>query len=236
MSVPLVISCEHASNRVPAGVDLGVTAAVLDSHVAWDHGAKEIAGALASRFGAPLFLGEWTRLFVDLNRFPASATVIPAVAFGTPVPGNVGLSAAERACRLEGHAAWRASVASAVSAAIARCGSCVHLSIHSFTPELGGEVRDYDMGILFDPERTLDRRVADSLLVGLRSAGLSSRANEPYAGVGDGMTSALRLLHGEHLYAGIEVETSHRVTMRFGGIEAVSSAVGAAVTRWTSLA
>jgi predicted N-formylglutamate amidohydrolase len=232
----LVISCEHASNAVPDGVELGIDADVLATHVAWDHGAAPIATALADHLGIAPFLGEWTRLVVDLNRFEHGATAIPVNAFGTPVPGNLGVTDRERERRFSTiHRPYRRAVGDAVATAIAAHGRCVHLSIHSFTPRLHDSVRDFDMGILFDPDRDLDRRVSNAMIAGLNAAGLDCRANAPYTGTGDGLTTALRRVHGENLYAGIEVETSHRVTEAPGGIARVAAALIALTPLLTQL-
>lgn len=230
MANGLVISCEHAANRVPPDIDLGVPDEILATHVAWDHGACAIAEGLGARLGARPFVGEWTRLFVDLNRFPENPAVIPTVAWGAPVPGNVDLSPEARQARLDRHhRPYREAVASAVASAVAGRGGCVHLSMHSFTPVLGDEVRDFDMGVLFDPDRHLDRVVAEALVTALNAAGLETRPNAPYPGWTEGLTTALRGVHGERVYAGIEIETSHRVTERAGGIEAVIAALEVAV-------
>jgi predicted N-formylglutamate amidohydrolase len=217
----VVVSCEHASARVPEGVDLGVPDEALASHVAWDEGAAIVAQAVAASLGAPIFLGVYTRLFVDLNRFATNPAVIPAIAFGTPVPGNASLTEVNRRERLDlYHTPYREAVAGAVAAGIAARGACVHLSMHSFTDApLFGVPRDYDSGILFDPDRYLDRVVAAALIDGLSRRGIGSVANQPYTGTGDGLTTALRMRHGDREYAGIEVETSHRVVRAPGGLD-----------------
>jgi predicted N-formylglutamate amidohydrolase len=47
---PMVIVCDHASNRVPAGYgDLGLPPAELARHIAWDIGAAAISEILARR-------------------------------------------------------------------------------------------------------------------------------------------------------------------------------------------
>jgi predicted N-formylglutamate amidohydrolase len=218
----MMLTCEHASQEVPPGVELGVGADVLASHVAWDQGAAAIARVLADRLDAPLFLGTYTRLYADLNRFEDRANVIPEVAFGVPVPGNRDLGPAAREARIAAvHRPWRARVRAAAESLVGQ-GPCVHWSIHSFTPQLGTDVRGYDMGILFDPERALDRVVAEAMIALLSEVGLDVRANKPYLGTGDGTTTWLRQQFPEDRYAGIEVETSHRWTERPGGADRIA--------------
>lgn len=220
-----VISCEHASNDVPEGVVLGVGLDVLASHVAWDPGAAAIARAIADALGVRASLGTSTRLYVDLNRSEHGPAAIPAVAFGTPVPGNATVTVADRQTRLATHRAYRADVTEAVRAALAEHGRCVHLSIHTFTPVMNGQARDFDCGVLYDPESPADRVAADALVAALTAAGFATRRNEPYGGTGDGFTTTLRDTFGRGQYAGVEVETSHRVTDADGGCARVAAAV-----------
>jgi predicted N-formylglutamate amidohydrolase len=96
MNTAIVVTCEHASHALPSQfASLGVSEPVLACHVAWDPGAALIARALSARLAAPCELGEYSRLLVDLNRSADNPSVVPAVAFGVPVPDNQNLSAAE---------------------------------------------------------------------------------------------------------------------------------------------
>lgn len=202
-----LFTCEHASNGVPAGLDLGVDPSVLDSHVAWDEGAVLVARALAG--SRPLFEGQFSRLLCDLNRREEDPGVIPAVAFGTPVPGNQGLSAEQRQARLSTwHRPWRAQVFAAIRGIVDRGDACLHLSVHSFTPVLHGQARTVQVGVLHDPARAGDRLWAHRLLLALQQAGLDARLDEPYRGTDEGFTTWLRERLPEDRYAGLELELS----------------------------
>ena len=66
----LVLSCEHASNKVPAryaGMFEGEPT-LLSSHRAFDIGAAELARRWSKITEAPLVQGRMSRLLVDLNR------------------------------------------------------------------------------------------------------------------------------------------------------------------------
>ena len=205
----VLLSSEHASNAVPAGIDLGVPDDVLNSHAAWDPGAGDLARLLLAALPAPLFLGDTTRLVVDLNRAEESPEAVPTVSFGVPVPGNVGLPAAERERRIrEIHRPYRLGVLKEAHERVAAHGLCLHLSIHSFSPDLDPARRSFELGILFDPARAAEAAAAEALLEGARAGGLAARANEPYAGVADGLTTWLRAAIPGGGYLGIEVELS----------------------------
>ena len=67
--VNFVISCEHASSRLPPAYGaLGLPRRVLRSHWAFDIGAAPFAQRLAKDLGCALFDGSYSRLLIDLNR------------------------------------------------------------------------------------------------------------------------------------------------------------------------
>lgn len=226
MTIGLVLSCEHASWTLPPGIDLGVSADVLRSQAGWDHGAYDIASRLSEAVGLHVHAGLFTRMFVDLNRPPTHADVIPAVCYGAPVPGNAHLSAGDRAARIETfHAPYWNAVRRDVDARLIDCGSVVHFSSHSFSPELDPVNRVYDVGVLYDPTHAFEAELSERLMFQLRAAGLDVRANQPYSGTGPALCTALREEYRDKRYAGIELETSHAVTTRSGGCARVAAAV-----------
>jgi predicted N-formylglutamate amidohydrolase len=142
---------------------------------------------------------------VDLNRSPDSPTL-----HSEPIRT---LPEATRAAVVRKHyVPYRKKVAAHVTRA-AKQGTAIHLSIHSFTPIFKGEVRDCDIGLLFDPARPTEARFARRLGRGLKRAfpDLRVRANKPYKGTDDGQTTSLRRLHPESRYVGIEIEFNQRM-------------------------
>lgn len=200
----LVLSCEHASPRIPsAHLHLFEGAeAVLQSHRAHDPGAIEVARAIARRFGVAVHAGRWSRLLVDLNRSPSNPAVFSAWSQRLPAPKR-------EALLNEIHATHHRAVADAVRAA-ARRHPVVHVSVHSFAPVLRGKVRTADVGLLYDPGRTLEREIV-ARWKGLleRWPDLRVRRNYPYRGVSDGLTRCLRREFSDRRYAGIELELNH---------------------------
>jgi predicted N-formylglutamate amidohydrolase len=204
-----LVSCEHASNAVPDDVDLGVDAIVLASHVGWDPGAAPVAIALADALGTTAMLGNFTRLVADLNRPPNSDVVVPEIAFGVEVPGN---RANERAALIAARLAayhtpyWmraRAGVETALSS-----GSCLHVSVHSFDPNFTDDprTRDFDIGLLYDPAFANETALAARLEQALCANGFTVRHNEPYAGTGEGLVTALRHEYPAPDYTSLELE------------------------------
>lgn len=222
----LVLSCEHAAWGLPPDVELGVSMEALTSQASWDHGALAIARELGEALGLEVHRGHFSRMFVDLNRAASHPDVIPTVSYGAPVPGNVGLAAAERDRRLaQFHAPYWQAVRHDVRARLRVDGACLHLSSHSFSPALDPARRAFDVGVLYDPGHAFEAALAERLLFALRRAGLAVRANEPYTGLGPALCTALREELAGQPYAGIELETSHAVTHAPGGCARVAAAV-----------
>ena len=221
----LVLSCEHASWRLPPDVDLGVADDVLTSQASWDHGALEVAEALSAATGIGVHAGEFSRMFVDLNRAVDHPDAVPITSYGARVPGNAGLTAGDRAARLTGfHAPYWDAVRRDVAARMRGGGSVLHFSSHSFDPALDPAARTYEVGVLYDPAHALEAELAERLMFRLRGAGLDVRANQPYTGIGPAICTSLRKELGAR-YAGIQFETSHAVTYRAGGCARVADAI-----------
>jgi predicted N-formylglutamate amidohydrolase len=148
----------------------------MRQHVAIDIGVAPLTVELARRFGAEAVLAPWSRLVVDCNRAPDDPSAVPEVSDGVVVPGNRGLSAADRAERIALHEGFHASFADA----IARNAPRLIVSVHSFTPALMSrhEERPWPVAVLWNRD---DRGAWPAIEV-LRAAGHLVGVNEPYSG------------------------------------------------------
>jgi hypothetical protein len=143
----VVVTCEHAAAAIPRKFgDLGLPAAVRASHRAYDAGALGIAKAIAKALQAPLHVGAWSRLVVDLNRSHDQPAVIPRRVDGRPIAGNQVDGLARKQRVLEYWMPYRMAATADIAAASHR-GVVLHLSVHSFTPTLRGVVRRNDIGL-----------------------------------------------------------------------------------------
>lgn len=192
-SGPLVVVCEHASARIPEALaDLGLSSDARQSHIAWDPGAFNLARAIAREFDSPLISAQISRLVYDLNRPPDAAGAMPEKSEMTEVPGNVGLSQAERDARTGLiYDPFHAEVRRLLDVRADRGLLSVLVTVHSFTPVYFGMPRTVDIGILHDS----DTRLADVMLDhAAECSDRGVRRNDPY-GPEDGVTHTLRL-HG----------------------------------------
>ena len=134
----VLVICDHAGNRMPLALgDLGVPAARFDEHIAWDPGALGVARGIAEQLDATLVFGRYSRLAADLNRAPEDRSAVPAISDGVLIPGNLGLSAQQRAERVKClHDPYHAWIAQYLSNAERRGVRPVVVSVHSFTPRV----------------------------------------------------------------------------------------------------
>ncbi len=203
----LVLSCEYGGNVVPRAyrAAFAVPPRVLASHRGHDPGTAELGAHLAAALGAPLVVNRVTRLLLDTNRSADN----PGRA--SPCTDRLPEALVRRAER-EVWASHRDAVAAEVAQRIAARGRVLRVSVHSFTPRLRGVVRDVDVGLLFDPARTLEADVAERWLAALAplEPRLRLARNRPYLGTDDGLTTTLRGRHSGRVYAGLELEVSQR--------------------------
>ena len=185
-----VILCEHASNHIPERYNgLGLRAEDIDSHAAWDLGARATALRLAEALDAPLLASRVSRLVYDCNRPPDNPSAIPVRSERIEVPGNVGLTEAQRAERIA--TVYRPFCEAVTRLIEARQGTgspTVLITLHSFAPVYFGESRAVEIGILHDA----DDRLANAMLSA--ATALPHRRimrNAPY-GPEDGVTHSLK--------------------------------------------
>jgi predicted N-formylglutamate amidohydrolase len=203
----LLVSCEHGGNRVPreyAPLFAGA-ADVLATHRGYDLGAADVARAFGRRLGVTPFMAMTTRLVVDLNRSPGNRNVFSSYTRSLPVGRREAALAAH-------YRPYRDAVESAVTDAVGAGETVLHVSSHSFTPELRGEVRNCDVGFLYDPRGRGEVRFVEAWYAALAAAApaLVLRRNYPYRGVSDALVTHLRRRYGSRGYVGVELEVNQK--------------------------
>lgn len=189
-----VLVCEHASNHVPPAYrDLGLGAADLDRHIAWDIGALGLSQRLAELLDAPVVHATQSRLLLDLNRALDAADSIVVHSEDTAIPGNIDLSDSERRRRQEEiYRPFHAELDALIDKRGASGLGTAVVSIHSFTPSYLGAARPWHVGVIAQNDRSL----ADLLLTELAGdATICVGDNLPY-GPQDGVYHSMER-HGE---------------------------------------
>jgi predicted N-formylglutamate amidohydrolase len=171
----LVVS-DHASNRVPGDIDLGINPDLLTQHIAVDLGVAEVGALMAQRPGIAAFQGNISRLVCDLNRDPHAPAVIPIASDGHAIPGN----AIDHAGHLERLRRFHEPYQSALAWLLDSAPPALILSLHSFTPHLASsdEPRPWQVGVLHNE----DDRAARIAIPLLEADGLIVGDQQPYSG------------------------------------------------------
>ncbi|MDD5268257.1 MAG: N-formylglutamate amidohydrolase [Methylococcales bacterium] len=209
----LVITCEHGGNRIPEPYrDLfQAHQALLNTHRGFDPGALIMAKALATRFAAPLVASTVSRLLVDLNRSIGHPRLYFEAIRNEPTE-------VRHLILKHYYQPYRAYAERLIRQAIVDHGHVIHLSSHSFTPELNGKVRSADIGLLYDPARPGEADLCERWKAALKICAptLSVRRNYPYAGKGDGLTAWFRQRLSPSAYVGVELEINQKHIIRAG--------------------
>jgi predicted N-formylglutamate amidohydrolase len=167
---------------------LGITAAQLKTHIAWDIGALNVAKRLATRLRAPLFATHYSRLVIDCNRYPTAMDAMPAVSDRQRISGNEALSDEDRRQRVsELFAPYHRSIDGALRDIDRRGDTPLFLSIHSCTDVMNGEHRPWQIGVGW----RRDDRAAAPVIDELRAMGdVVVGDNQPYGvDIGDDFTT-----------------------------------------------
>ncbi|MFT5895546.1 MAG: putative N-formylglutamate amidohydrolase [bacterium] len=157
---PGLLVCEHAGREVPQRLNsLGLPKSALLQHIAYDIGAEATARLISKKLNTPLIIQRYSRLVIDCNRPPGAADSMPEVSHGTRVPGNDHLDEHQRQSRIvEIFAPFDSQVTQHLGLGTCRWA----FSIHSFTPELNGNKRPWDIGLLYREDTETSIRIASA--------------------------------------------------------------------------
>jgi predicted N-formylglutamate amidohydrolase len=176
----LFFTADHAGRDIPRRLGrLGVAESELTRHIAWDIGISGVTERLSAAFNATAIFQTYSRLVIDCNRAPGVSSSIPEISEHTRIPGNIGLSDADKATRVaEIFTPYHDRIKALLDSRAAAACRTVYIAMHSFTPTFKGESRAMEVGVLYNR----DRKLASILLDLLRAEGdLTVGDNAPYA-------------------------------------------------------
>ena len=201
----LILTCEHAGNNIPEK-HLHLFEAqktVLETHRGYDPGAFDLFRELSSLSDFKAFHLE-SRLLIEVNRS------LHHPALFSEFTGHLSNSEKEILIK-KYYLPYRNLVEAGINQYIKKGEEVLHFSVHSFTPELNGNIRNTDIGLLYDPARPSEKEFCERFKKGMKflKPGLKVRFNYPYLGIADGFTTYLRKKFPQG-YSGIELEVNQK--------------------------
>ena len=175
---PFLFVSDHAGRKIPSFLaDLGVSEAARSSHIGVDIGIDGVGKFLAKKLSSLLIEQIYSRLVIDCNRAPGHPTSIVEVSDGVVIVANQNLSHEERIWREQTilHP-YHARITQELDKRQQRCQPTVLIALHSFTPIMGGVVRPWQVGVLYNR----DTRFSTIMLQLLQAESLIVGDNEPY--------------------------------------------------------
>lgn len=199
----IILTCEHGGHKIPTPLAHRFKGRkkILASERGWDFCALKVAKILSQHLHAPLVFSEISRLAVDFNRSLTHPKLHSEFAQN--------LSPNEKQLLLNQHyLPYREKTHKLIQPRANKKQPTHHFSIHSFAAILHGEVRNCEIGILYDPRRKPEANLAKKLRSTLHTEfpEIRIRMNYPYRGASDGHTTALRKSFSPQMYTGIEIE------------------------------
>lgn len=205
MKYKWVITCEHGGNHIPPAYASFFEEAslVLQSHRGFDPGALELFQLMAKELADFSQYSQTSRLLVELNRSLHHKSLFSAYtrALQPSIQKEI------IACY---YLPYRKLVEEKIQHFLQEGNKVIHISVHSFTPELDGEIRNADIGLLYDPAKEEEKTFCEAWKANLKAIpGIKIRMNYPYQGKADGFTTYLRKRFPVD-YLGIELEVNQK--------------------------
>jgi predicted N-formylglutamate amidohydrolase len=207
--IALILSCEHAVDTIPEQyLSLFVPfKALLASHRGIDFGALAIAEHIKTKIPCDFVQATTSRLLIDCNRSLNRSQCFSEV--------TKDLSSIEKQKIISSYyMPFRQQVMALIKKHIEMGSQVWHFSIHSFTPVMNNMIRNADIGLLYDPQRSTEKLLAKQwkIEINKQAPKYKIRMNYPYSGISDGFTSSMRKFYSGEDYVGIEVESNQALT------------------------
>ena len=175
-----ILVCDHASNSMPREFGgLGLEAADLGRHIAFDPGALGVAQSMAANLDAPLVRSNASRLLIDCNRPLDAPDLIAEVSEIYDIPGNKGLTIAQKAERIERfYHPFHSAVEAVVLPRLKAGKHPGFIAVHSFNPIYRGVQRPWEIGIIHDEDSAWALAMVDLIRA---ETGFTVGVNQPYS-------------------------------------------------------
>lgn len=198
-----LLTCEHYSNHIPMEYlpMFKKAAEVVDSPRGYDPGVASLFHHLAPLFDQH-FHYPYSRLLIEPNRSLHHRHLFSAFSMHLSKEQRMELIARY-------YQPYRKTVEKFVGKQ--QHHPVVHVSAHTFAPKSGNQMRQCEVGILFDPKQDHEKAIARLWKKEIQSiAPVKVRFNYPYRGTAYGITTYLRRCFPFH-YSGLELEVRNDV-------------------------
>jgi predicted N-formylglutamate amidohydrolase len=202
--VKLVLTCEHGGNTIPLKYQhLFHDKTIMQSHRGYDLGSVDVFHYLKPLANASKF-SKTSRLLIELNRSLHHKNLFSEYSKSLPKTDKELLIS-------DYYLVYRNEVEATIKKLIEAKQNVLHISVHSFTPNLNGEERHCHIGLLYDSAKPKEKQFCKDLKYQLSQIDntLNVRLNYPYLGKADGFTTYLRKQFPNH-YLGIELEINQK--------------------------
>ncbi|MCB0394842.1 MAG: N-formylglutamate amidohydrolase, partial [Bdellovibrionales bacterium] len=205
-SQKIFLTCEHATNWLPTFLKREVPKALLNTHRAYDLGAKEITQYMTKSLGAESFYGNISRLAIDLNRTRGHKNSFSI--FSKKLPTEY-----RNALEEDYLGKYTKNIFVRVEKLLKQKKQLVVFSVHTFTPVFKGNVRKTEIGLLFRPTIKKEVELAKKLKRYLqKNSNYAVHFNLPYRGHTDCFLNHLSDRHKKNPnYLGIFFEVNQRL-------------------------
>lgn len=210
MKIGYLITCEHASNKIPSKYKsvFAPHAKLLETHRGWDIGAYQCYQAIIKTIACQSQYAKWSRLLIELNRSLHHRSLF------CEITKTLDIDARNQIIH-DIYVPYREAIHQKIKQLLSKHDRIIHISVHSFTPKMNNEVRNAEVGLLYDPKRPYERDFCFRLKhhIKCENENLRVRMNYPYLGSSDGLTTALRKIYAEKSYIGLELELNQKLML-----------------------
>lgn len=210
MKIGYLVTCEHASNKIPSKYKalFASSTKLLETHRGWDIGAYQCYQSIIKAIPCQYQYAKWSRLLIELNRSLHHRSLFCEVTKDLEIDARNQI--------IHGiYIPYREEVHQKIKKLLSKHDRIVHISVHSFTPKMNNEIRNAEVGLLYDPKRPYERDFCFALKHHIinENAALRVRMNYPYLGTSDGLTTALRKAYPAKSYVGFELELNQKLML-----------------------
>lgn len=199
----VLLTCEHITNFVPKRYQhlfkSKKASRALKTHLGLDLGVKHYYHFLKKNLNCFSQEAKVSRLLIEMNRSLKSKTLFSKYSSRLPASKKQQLIK-------DYHHPFSQPVLEFCKNN--RKNTLLHLSLHTYTRRLANKTRDADIGILYDPQNSLEKSFADILRHVIKEKStFRVRMNYPYRGSPNTHhTTCLRKKLTRVRYAGLEIE------------------------------